>query len=126
MLTKFEPLAFTALRVVGGLLFMAHGLQKFGLIGDRDMVELASLLGAAAFFETFGGPLIMVGLWTVPTAFVLSGQMASAYFLSHFPRGLLPIENGGELAALFCFFFLFVSTRGAGPWSLDRLWRGVR
>ena len=126
MLTKFEPLAFTALRVVGGLLFMAHGLQKFGLIGDRDMVDLASLRGAAAIFETFGGPLIALGLWTVPTAFVLSGQMAFAYFLSHFPRGLLPIENGGELAALYCFFFLFGSARGAGPWSLDRLWRGVR
>jgi putative oxidoreductase len=120
MLTRFEPLAFAALRVVGGFLFMAHGLQKFGLLGDDGMVNLVSRLGAAAFLETIGGPLIILGWFTVPTAVVLAGEMAVAYFTVHNPSGFWPIENGGELAAFYCFFFLLVATRGPGLWSLDR------
>lgn len=118
-MSGFEPLAFTALRVVGGFLFVAHGLQKLGLIGEQGMVNLGSLLGAAAILETIGGPLIMLGLFTIPTAIVLSGEMAIAYFRVHSPIGPWPVENGGELALLYLFLFLFIASRGPGRWSLD-------
>jgi putative oxidoreductase len=117
-LARFEPFAYPALRIVAGLLFMFHGLQKFGLLGT-DAVPLASLRGLAGAIELVGGGLLMIGFLTVPTAFIASGQMAAAYFISHQPRGGWPIQNGGELAALYCFLFLFVATRGAGRLSLD-------
>ena len=119
MLARIEPFAYAALRIVGGLLFLFHGLQKFGLVGGRA-VDLASRAGAAAFIEVIGGTLIMSGLLTVPAAFIASGEMAAAYFLSHQPRGGWPIQNGGELAALYCFLFLFIASRGPGMLSLDR------
>jgi len=103
---------------VAGLLFAFHGLQKFGLLGG-DMVPLASLLGAAAVIETVGGLLIMIGLAASPVAFICSGEMAYAYFTAHQPRGTWPIQNGGELAALYSFIFLYIATRGAGVLSVD-------
>ena len=117
-LRRFEPYAYTLLRVVAGLLFLFHGLQKFGLLGGQ-MVPLASKAGAAAIIETVGGVLIMIGFATSPVAFLCSGEMAYAYFTMHQPRGTWPIQNQGELAALYSFIFLYISTRGGGMFSAD-------
>ena len=117
-LRRFEPFAYAFLRIVAGLLFMFHGLQKFGLLGGQ-MVPLASLVGAAAVIETVGGLLIMIGFRAGPVAFICSGEMAYAYFTAHQPRGTWPIQNGGELAALYSFIFLFIATRGGGTMSAD-------
>lgn len=120
---RFAPAAYTAFRIVFGLLFMFHGLQKlFGLFGGRQ-VELMSRLGAAGVIESVGGVLIAIGLFTSPVAFLASGEMAFAYFLSHFPRATWPIQNGGELAVLYCFAFLYIATRGGGRLSVDSLRR---
>lgn len=117
-LRRFEPYAYAFLRIVAGLLFLFHGLQKFGLLGGQ-MVPLASKMGAAAVIETVGGVLIMIGLQAAPVAFIASGEMAYAYFTAHQPRGTWPIQNGGELAALYSFLFLYVATRGSGVLSVD-------
>jgi putative oxidoreductase len=110
------------LRAVAGLMFWQHGAQKlFGWLDGRQVQELASLAGLAGVLEFFGGPLIIVGLFTRPVAFVLSGEMAFAYFMSHAPRALWPIENRGEASVLFCFIFLFFAAHGAGRYSLDAL-----
>lgn len=116
----FYHVALNALRVVAGFLFMQHGLQKvFGMLG-RDQVEsFASLAGVAGIMELVGGALIMLGLFTRPVAFLLSGQMAFAYFYAHAPSGFWPIVNRGELAAFYCFVWLFFSASGAGKYSLD-------
>ena len=120
---RFESQAYAVMRAVAGFLFLFHGLQKlFGMYGGTA-VSLVSLRGVAGVIELVGGLLVMVGLFTSPVAFICSGEMAVAYFMSHQPRGLWPIENRGELAALYCFVFLFIAARGAGPLSLDRLWR---
>ena len=112
------------LRIVAGLLFMLHGGQKFfgwfgGVNGEGGTVQLASLFGLAGMLELVGGALIIIGLFTRPVAFLLSGQMAVAYFMAHFPNGFWPIENSGEPAALFSFIFLFLAFNGAGPLSVD-------
>ena len=117
-LRRFEPYAYALVRVVGGLLFMFHGLQKFGFVGGQA-VPLASLFGAAAIIELVGGALILIGLATSPAAFVASGEMAYAYFTVHQPQGTWPIQNQGELAALYAFLFLYISTRGGGAFSVD-------
>lgn len=119
-LTRFEPHAYAALRIVAGLLFSFHGLQKWGLLGGQ-MVDLGSLRGLAAIIESIAGPLIMVGLLTAPVAFIASGEMAVAYFTSHLPRAFWPIQNAGEPAVLYCFIFLYIATRGGGRWSFDAL-----
>lgn len=92
-----------------------------GMGGKGARAEILSMMGAAGVLETVGGLLILVGLCTRPVAFVLSGQMAVAYFMAHFPRGFWPIQNGGELAGLYCFVFLWLFAAGPGPLSLDRL-----
>ena len=117
-LRRFEPQAYALLRIVAGLLFLFHGLQKFGVLGG-GMVPLMSLMGAAAVIETVGGVLIMIGLATSPVAFICSGEMAYAYFTAHQPRGTWPIQNQGELAALYSFLFLYIATRGGGMLSVD-------
>ena len=114
------------LRITAGLLFMMHGGQKlFGWFGgpggQGGTVELASLMGFAGILELVGGALIVIGLLTRPVAFLLSGEMAVAYFMAHFPNGFWPIENQGEPAALFSFIFLFLAFNGAGPMSVDAL-----
>lgn len=116
----FYQLSLNALRIVTGFLFLQHGLQKvFGMLG-RDQVEnFLTLQGAAGVLELGGGLLMIVGLFTRPVAFVLSGQMAVAYFMVHAPRGFWPTLNGGELAAFYCFVWLFFSAAGAGKYSLD-------
>ena len=125
-LTALEPLLRSIFRIVAGFLFSLHGFQKLfgafgGMGGSGAKAEFFSLVWTAGFLETVGGLMILSGLVTRPTAFVLSGQMAVAYFMSHAPRGFWPINNGGELAALYCFLFLWLSAAGAGPLSVDRL-----
>jgi putative oxidoreductase len=117
---RFEPYAYALLRIVAGLLFLFHGLQKlFGMYGGQT-AELVSLRGLAGVIELVGGAMIMIGLYTSPAAFIASGQMAFAYFMSHQPQAFWPIQNRGELAALYCFVFLYISTRGSGPLSVKR------
>ena len=111
------------LRVVTGLLFLAHGTAKHlqwpYVEMFKDGVPLASLIGIGGLLEVVGGVLIVLGLFTRVTALVLSGMMAVAYFMFHAPAGFYPIINGGELAILYCFVFLYFAAQGAGPWSLD-------
>jgi len=92
--------------------------------GKGATAQFFSLLWLAGALETFGGLLILLGLGTRPVAFLLSGQMAVAYFRAHQPRGCWPLLNGGELAALYCCLFLYLAVAGGGSWSLDRLFRG--
>jgi len=118
----------SVLRVIAGLLFLSHGLQKLigmfgGINGHGATPHIWSELWVAGLLETIGGVLIVVGLFTRPVAFVLCGEMAVAYFRAHFPRGFWPIHNGGELAVLYCFLFLYLLAAGPGPISLDRLIR---
>ena len=128
ILTRFEPQVRSLLRIVIGFTFSLHGFQKTlgwlgGMGGHGAPARLYSLLRTAGVIETVGGLLILVGLWTRCVALVLCGEMAVAYFMSHFPRGVWPLLNGGELAVLYCFLFLYFSVAGPGPWSLDRLRR---
>ena len=111
------------LRIVTGLLFIAHGTVKlFAFPAVPSMpgpVPLMSFMGFTGALELVGGALIIVGLFTRYTAFVLSGMMAVAYFMAHAPQSLYPIINQGELAIMFCFVFLYLAAAGGGPWSLD-------
>ena len=123
---RFAPYLLSVLRIVVAFLFIAHGTQKlfgFPALEPRPGVPLLSLLGLASVLETFGGILLLLGLFTRPVAFILAGEMAAAYFLSHVPRGFWPLLNRGEPAVLFCFTWLYFSAAGPGPWSLDALWR---
>jgi putative oxidoreductase len=115
--------ALSVLRIITALLFLQHGLAKhvgFPHVASFDNLQVFSLLGLAGAIEIVGSLLLLVGLFTRPAAFILSGEMAVAYFMSHAPRGFFPILNGGELAVLFCFVFLFFAIAGGGAWSLDR------
>lgn len=124
--TTLDGYTYAAMRFVTGFLFLFHGLQKvFGMYGGTQ-VDFLTLRGLAGIIELAGGTLVAIGLFTVPTALICSGEMAVAYFMAHQPRGTWPIQNGGELAALYCFVFLFIFTRGAGPLSVDRAMRGKR
>jgi putative oxidoreductase len=120
-LGRYSPYIYALLRIVAGFLFSLHGVQKlFGALGGQT-VELASQMGLAGIIELVGGVLIAIGLFTSPVAFIASGEMAAAYFLAHAPRGLWPIHNGGELAVLYCFVFLYFAAVGSGKWSVDAL-----
>jgi len=125
-LNRYQPHLAGVLRVITGLLFMQHGVQKLfgwlgGMGGSGASADLFSLMGAAGVLETFGGLLFALGLLTRPVAFLLSGQMAVAYFMMHAPQSPWPILNGGELAALYSFVFLFYVFNGPGRFSLDGL-----
>lgn len=123
-LTSWAPRALAVLRIMTALLFIEHGTMKlFGFpAGDSPMtVQLFSLMGFAGVLEFFGGLLILLGLFTRPVAFVLSGQMAAAYFMGHVPNGFYPALNGGDAAILFCFVFLYLVFAGPGAWSLDAM-----
>src|SRR6185503_1886691 len=116
----FLPYALFVVRVVAGLLFWQHGLEKlFGFAGARPETALLGIRGIAGILEAVGGPLLVIGLCTRPTAFILSGEMAVAYFRAWAPRGFFPIANGGEEATLNAFLFLWLVTAGAGAWSVD-------
>jgi putative oxidoreductase len=121
-LGKYSPYFYAILRIVAGLMFALHGTQKlFGFPGDKAPVELFSLMGVAGVIELVAGLLIAFGLFTSYAAFLASGQMAVAFFKAHAPQGLLPNTNGGELAVLYCFLFLYMASQGSGIWSLDGL-----
>ena len=116
----FKALTHNALRIVAGFLFTLHGAQKlFGVLGGNQVESLMGQRGIAGILEFFGGLLIMVGLFTRPVAFLVAGQMAVAYFIAHAPNGFWPIMNRGELAAFFCFTWLFFCAHGAGKYSID-------
>ena len=125
----WEPRVLSILRIIVGLLYLEHGTQKifnFPPVPQARPYELFTLVpGLAGILELVGGILIVLGLFTRPVAFILSGEMAFAYFMSHAPRGFFPIAqggNGGETAILYCFIFLYFFLVGAGAWSLDALW----
>jgi putative oxidoreductase len=118
----------SVLRIVLGLLYTEHGLNKIFAWPSTGRppvpYELMSLNGLAGVLETFGGALILVGLLTRPVAFLLAGEMAVAYFKVHIHRSIFPIGNGGDNVVMFCFTFLYLVFAGAGPWSLDALLAG--
>ena len=124
----WSPQLLSVLRIITGFLFMAHGMQKWlGFpVPPPSPVTLTSLSGAAGLLELVGGPLILIGLFTRPVAFVLSGLMAFAYFIAHARGGFWPLVNRGELAALYSFVFLYLAAAGGGPWSVDSWLRNAR
>ena len=118
----WSPRALAVLRIVAGVLFLAHGVVKlFGFPegAQPGQVELASLFGVGAIIELVTGVLLVLGLFTRPAAFIASGQMAVAYWMFHAPSSPYPVVNGGDAAILFCFVFLYIFTAGPGAWSLD-------
>ena len=120
----WTPRILGVLRIITGFLFLQHGTAK--LLGTPhiamfDNLQLVSLIGLAGILELVGGLLILIGLFTRPVAFILSGEMAVAYFMAHAPHGLLPILNQGELAVMYCFVFLYFAVAGSGEFSLDAL-----
>ena len=125
---RWAPRLLSVLRIVTAFLFMAHGAQK--LLGFPSPMTsppaLFSLIGLAGTLELVGGALLLVGLFTRPVAFILCGEMAFAYFMAHAGGGFWPLLNRGELAALYCFVFLYLAAAGGGPWSLDHAWRSRR
>lgn len=123
-LSPWSSQILSLLRIMAGLLFLAHGTAKyfaFPHVAMFDNLQPASLPGVAGIFELVGGTLIVVGLFTRPVAFILSGMMAVAYFLAHAPQNFFPLLNGGEPAILFCFVFLYLAAAGGGAWSADAL-----
>jgi putative oxidoreductase len=120
---RWAPYLQSVLRIVAAFTFITHGTQKLFAFPTANptasTVPLASLPGLAGVLETFGGLLLLLGLFTRPVAFVLAGEMAVAYFMVHWPRSFWPILNGGEPALLFCFIWLFFAAAGPGPLSLD-------
>lgn len=124
---RFAPQAYALFRIVFGLLFLMHGLQKLaGLFGGMGgaAVPIASLFGVAGVIECTTGTLILLGLFTRYAAFIASGMMAAAYFMVHNPQGGVPLQNMGEPAVMNCFAFLYMATRGSGIWSVDAARRG--
>lgn len=121
-----QAVMLSVLRITSAYMFMLHGTSKlFGLPHSEmfDGLQVMSLYGAAGILELAGGAMLLLGLFTRPVAFVLSGMMAVAYFIGHVAEGghfLAPFLNGGEPAVLFCFIFLYLSVAGGGKWSLDR------
>ena len=122
-LKPYAPQLLSILRIMSGLLFLQHGTTKYLSIPVTKMSGASPMTmgGAAGLIELIGGVLLVIGLFTRPVAFILSGTMAVAYFYAHFPRHFFPIVNAGELAALYCFVFLYISSAGGGAWSIDRL-----
>ena len=126
-MAAWAPRALSVLRIIMGLMIIEHGMGK--LLGWPPVaayagITLFSLLGLAGIIELVGGVLLILGLFTQPVAFILCGFTAVAYFMVHAPRGFYPVLNGGELAAVYCFVFLYFVFAGAGPWSLDALRKG--
>jgi putative oxidoreductase len=119
---SWSPRMLSVLRIMTGLLFLEHGTQK--LLGFPPSANpgpaLFSLFGLQGIIELVGGVLMAIGLFTRPVAFILAGDMAVAYFYAHSPRGFFPLPNGGQLAILFCFVFLYLFVAGGGAWSVDQ------
>jgi putative oxidoreductase len=126
LLGSVEPYMLSIFRIVMGLLFFQFGVAKilkFPAVPMFEKVEMFSMFWNAAVFEFVFGGLLIVGLFTRLAAFILCGEMAFAYFISHFPRGFIPLLNGGNLAIMYCFACLYLACAGGGPWSLDALLR---
>jgi putative oxidoreductase len=122
--TIWAPRVLSVLRIVVGLVLLQYGLAKlFGWPAVKmfENLKWLSLFGIAGMFELVGGALLVLGLFTRPVAFILSGEMAAAYFIEHLPLSFLPILNEGDLAVSLCFTFLYLSFAGGGPWSLDAI-----
>ena len=120
--SKFQPIALSLFRFITGLMLFQYGCAKILKIpADSPFakVEIMSLYGAAGCIELILGGLLIIGFFTRPVAFILSGEMAFAYFISHFPKGFFPVVNGGSLAITLCFACLYLSTAGGGPYSVD-------
>jgi putative oxidoreductase len=121
-LAAWTPRALSVLRIIMGLMIIQHGMAKilgFPAVASFANLSPLSLIGVAGLIELIGGALLIVGLLTRPVAFIISGEMAFAYFMAHAPKDFYPLINGGTLAIMFCFTCLFLSTAGAGPWSVD-------
>lgn len=119
-LSEFQEQAYALFRIVFGFLFIWHGTQKLFNFPLDFPYPLNNLMYAAGGIEMIGGALIMIGLLTRPAAFICSGTMAAAYWMAHGMKGFWPIMNNGEMAIMFCFAFLFIATRGAGIWAVDK------
>ena len=121
--TVWASRMLSVLRIVSGLIFLEHGTQKWLNFPplDRAPPGIATMSGAGGLIELIGGTLLVLGLFTRPVAFILSGEMAIAYWWAHAPRNLFPVLNGGDAAILYCFVFLYIAFAGGGAWSLDRL-----
>ena len=121
-LSPWTPQLLSVLRIMSGLLLLQHGTAKYLSFPEGPMNGASPLTmgGFAGILELVGGVLLVIGLFTRPVAFVLSGMTAVAYFVAHAPQGFFPLLNGGELAALYCFVFLFVAAAGGGAWSVDQ------
>jgi putative oxidoreductase len=122
-LASWSPRLLGLLRIVTGFLFVQHGTAKFFHVPHVAMFDagLTPLLKVAGALEIVGGALILIGLFTRPVAFILSGMMAVAYFYAHAPQAPLPILNAGELAVVWCFLFLYIAAAGGGAWSVDAM-----
>jgi putative oxidoreductase len=121
-LSRWSPQLLSVLRIVAGLLFFAHGTAKLLGFPQVEMfagLQLFSLMGLAGVLELVGGALLVIGLFSRLTAFILAGEMAVAYFMAHAPHSFHPMINQGEAAILFCFIFLYIAAAGPGPWSVD-------
>ena len=119
-LSKYSPQILGALRIVVGLLFVEHGLMKIvGFPAPMGSGPLPPMIMAAGIIELVGGALIVLGLFSRIAAFITSGEMAAAYFIAHFPRGLYPAQNGGDAAVLFCFIFLYLAAAGPGAFAIN-------
>jgi putative oxidoreductase len=123
---SWAPYLLSTLRVMTAFLFIQPGTAKLfalpaAILPDGGTAPLVSLIGIAGILETFGGLFLLVGLFTRPVAFLLSGQMAVAYFIGHAPQGFWPVLNQGMPAVLFCFVWLYLSAAGPGPWSIDAM-----
>jgi putative oxidoreductase len=124
---SYEGQTYALFRIVIGFLFLWHGMQKlFGFPDAMPPGVPAFIIWTAGPIELVGGTLVMIGLWTRWAAFLASGLMAFAYWMGHGTKALLPVLNGGELAVLYCFAFLFISARGPGPWSVEGAGAGSR
>jgi len=121
LLAVWAPRVLSLLRIITGLLFIQHGLTKhFGWPGTSPPnFQVVSLIGLAGAIEIVGGALLTVGLFTRVAAFIMSGEMAVAYFMAHAPRAFMPMSNGGTSAILYCFIFLYIAFAGGGPWGID-------
>ncbi len=126
-LEPYSAHLLSILRIMSGLLFLQHGTTKYlnFPLSSFSNASPFTMGGASGLFELVGGTLLVIGLFTRPVAFILSGNMAVAYFYAHFPQSFFPLLNGGELAALYCFVFLFIAAAGGGAWSVDRF-RGAK
>ena len=119
-MSSYNSQGYALMRIVVGFLFLWHGAQKlFGIPSPIPGEIPAFITYVAGPIELIGGTLVMIGLFTRRAAFLASGQMAAAYWMAHGTKAVLPIQNAGELAALYCFVFLFISTQGGGIWSID-------